>query len=105
MTFLENFDREYNRYKIIKNYKYVLIILLFLYSLIKFIIIVCVIYLVNYLVYIIISLNLLLTISVKHFSLDNIYIEHFQNHFCYYIYCTMYNVYIYCAMDLNYYVT
>ena len=93
--FLQNFDRENNRYKIIKHYKYFLIILLFLYSLANFIIIVFVIYLVNNLVYIIIDLILLLTISVKHF-LDNIYFENFYNNLCYYIYCTMYNViYIY----------
>ena len=40
MTFLHNFDRENDRYKIIKNYKYVLTVLLLLYSLINFSIIV-----------------------------------------------------------------
>ena len=95
MMFLQNFDRENDRYKIIKHYKYFLIILLLLYSLANFIIIVFVIYHVNNLVYIIIDLSLLLTISVKHF-LDNIYFEQFYNNFYYYIYCTMYNViYIY----------
>jgi len=57
MTFLQNFDRENDRYKMINNYKYVLnIFYSFLYSLINFIIVV--LYLVNDLVYIIISLNL-----------------------------------------------
>ena len=105
MILLQNFDRVNDRYKIIKHYKYFLIILLLLYSLANFIIIVFVIYLVNNLVYIIIDLILLLTISVKHF-LDNIYFEHFIIIFCYYIYRTMYNVYIYYVMILlKYYVT
>ena len=34
MTFVHNFDRENDRYKIMKNYNYFLFILLFLYSLI-----------------------------------------------------------------------
>ena len=64
--------------KIIKNYKYFLIILLLLYSLINFIMIFYVIYFVKKLVYIIIGLNLLLTISVKHL-LDKIYFEQIYN--------------------------